>query len=147
MTLRYFITPFLRPSNGPCAVFRNFSTAARRTEAASAPTSTVASTPANPTPRQRSSQVTASQLPYFVGRSPSRQLPVYTDLKSGGTRKETRIRKITGDIRALRDDLADYLKTQKVRDADCVISSINQQIVVKGHLKLQISRFLEEKGF
>ena len=50
-----------------------------------------------------------TNLPYYVRRTPSHQLPVYLITKSGGTKKQTSIRKTEGDLDALRNDLARYL--------------------------------------
>ncbi|EPQ29137.1 uncharacterized protein PFL1_03425 [Pseudozyma flocculosa PF-1] len=49
----------------------------------------------------------AVQHPYFVPRigKTGDSLPVYTDIRNGGTRVLTEIRKVQGDVEALRKDL------------------------------------------
>jgi len=48
-------------------------------------------------------------LPYHIHRTPSQQLPVYKLAKRGGSLKQTRLRKIEGDVKALRGDLMEAL--------------------------------------
>ncbi|KAF2085333.1 hypothetical protein K490DRAFT_14403, partial [Saccharata proteae CBS 121410] len=84
------------------------------------------------------------KLPYHVLRTPSRKLPVYKLAKAGGNLQQTKLRKIVGDTRALRDDLKAFLR---VADKDIAINSVTGHIVVKGWYKPQIERFLEERKF
>lgn len=60
-------------------------------------------TPATPDPNAIVS------LPYHIHRTPSQQLPVYKLAKRGGSLKQTRLRKIEGDVKALRGDLMEAL--------------------------------------
>lgn len=120
--------PFLRPLALPRA-----STLQRflSTSASSNPrSSNASSSPAQSTPSapESTSKPVSSHLPYRVERTPSSNLPIYVYAKSGGTRKETRLRKIEGDIDTLRVQLRDALK---VDDKDIVINRLTQHIVIK----------------
>ncbi|KAF2660664.1 hypothetical protein K491DRAFT_648907 [Lophiostoma macrostomum CBS 122681] len=81
---------------------------------------------------------------YTISRSETKNLPIYTDYKRGGNLHTTTIRKITGDISALRDELRVYLNKG---DGDVRVNNLTQQVVVKGHHKLEISKFLQDRGF
>jgi len=73
-------------------------------EPAAAPSSTVIvqTSPATETAR---SPAAAGQQAYHVSRTASDKLPVYQDLKNGGNRRLTLVRKISGDSAALMRDL------------------------------------------
>ena len=87
-----------------------------------------------------------SALPYFIQRvRPSGQLPIYHDVKAGNTLRQTRIRKIAGDAHALRRELQAFLGIQK--DKDCAVSAVTGHIVLKGHWRSEVDRFLVAKGF
>ncbi|KAF2827555.1 hypothetical protein CC86DRAFT_369655 [Ophiobolus disseminans] len=81
---------------------------------------------------------------YHVSRSNSNSLPVYTDFKRGGNLHLTTVRKITGDLAALRDELGVFLKKKK--EVSVTINYLTQQVVVKGHHQKQIMSFLEARG-
>lgn len=80
---------------------------------------------------------------YHVARSKSRNLPIYTDYKRGGNLHQTTIRKITGDLSALRDELRVFLNK---KNEDVKINSLTQHVIVKGHHKPQITDFLVARG-
>ena len=71
-------------------------------------------------------------LPYRVVRTPSSKLPIYVHAKSGGTRKETKLRKIEGDIDTLRAQLRDALN---VNDKDININRLTNHIIIKVNKK------------
>ncbi|KAF2851239.1 Img2-domain-containing protein [Plenodomus tracheiphilus IPT5] len=81
---------------------------------------------------------------YHVSRSVNKNLPIYTDKKRGGNLHLTLIRKLSGDIKALRDELREFL--QKKAD-DVTINTVTNQVVVKGHHKLEIEKYLTARGF
>lgn len=81
---------------------------------------------------------------YHVGRSKSKNLPIYTDYKRGGNLHTTTVRKITGDLQQLRDELQSWLRK---KDADVTINTLTSNVVVKGHVKPQIEEFLKARGF
>lgn len=62
-----------------------------------------------PTPLPTKSEDELAQMPYQVGRSPSSQLPVYRQVKSGGTQKRTYIKRVEGDRQKLVQELVDNL--------------------------------------
>ncbi|OQD89527.1 hypothetical protein PENANT_c002G03355 [Penicillium antarcticum] len=88
-------------------------------------------------------------LPYFVRRSASNKLPVYTDTKAGGTKKLTKIQKTEGDLDQLRNDLACALGVVDGHkpNPDVAINRLTGHIVVKGWRKPEIMKFLEDRRF
>ena len=45
-------------------------------------------------------------LPFFIKRSKYNNIPVYTDYRSGRTRKLTIIRRVKGDLKVIRIDVS-----------------------------------------
>ncbi|KAK7520013.1 mitochondrial 54S ribosomal protein mL49 [Phyllosticta citriasiana] len=84
------------------------------------------------------------QLPYFVLRTASAKIPVYSEVKGGGTLRQTKLRKIEGDIKKLKKALEEELglKPSSVR-----INDLTKQIVIKGDFKMEIQQWLIDKGF
>lgn len=70
------------------------------------------------------------QLTYLVEKTPSLNLPVYNEARSGGTRKETVIRKIVGSAQNMKKEIIEELKFKK----DDV--NINP---VTGHIRIKVS--------
>lgn len=66
--------------------------------------------------------------PYFVQRTPTRNLPIYQLAKAGGNLKLTKLRKLVGDTEALRKELEGFLapKPEYVR-----INSLTGHIIIK----------------
>jgi large subunit ribosomal protein L49 len=89
-------------------------------------------------------QMPLSPPQYHVSRSANKNLPVYTDYKRGGNLHLTTVRKITGDLQALRDELRSWLAK---KDEDVKINALTQQVIVKGHHKEKIEAFLKGRGF
>ncbi|KAF2433662.1 hypothetical protein EJ08DRAFT_560362, partial [Tothia fuscella] len=85
-------------------------------------------------------------LPYHVSRTPTNNLPIYTDIKAGNTLRQTRIRKIAGDAQALRMELIKGLKLDPEREK-CEINGVTGHIIIKGWHKPRVEKFLIEKGF
>jgi len=85
-----------------------------------------------------------SPLPYHVQRTASQGLPVYQLAKRGGNLHQTRIRKIKGDISALRDQLRALLK---IKNDHAAINQVTGHIILKGWYKNEVKRFLEERYF
>lgn len=73
-------------------------------------------------------QSSSSNLPYHVQRTPSNSLPIYLLWKRGGNMHQTKVRKITGDVLRLRQDLQDFLGADKT---EVVVNSLTRQIIVK----------------
>ncbi|MCJ1350371.1 MAG: hypothetical protein MMC33_000352 [Icmadophila ericetorum] len=68
-------------------------------------------------------------LNYYVNRTASRQLPVYHLGKGGGGNQHlTRIRKITGDLNQLKEDLRRALG---LREDWIWVNGLTQQVVIK----------------
>ncbi|PLN78956.1 putative mitochondrial large ribosomal subunit L49 [Aspergillus taichungensis] len=90
-----------------------------------------------------------TNLPYFIRRTASNQLPVYLVTKAGGTKQQTKIQKTEGDMDALRSDLAQYLGLESggAKSPDVTINRLNGHIVVKGWRKPEIQKFLLERNF
>lgn len=61
-------------------------------------------------------------------RTTSWNLPVYYDVRSGGTRKTTRIRKIVGNAQDLKKDLIEDFKFKK---DDVSVNPVTGHVVVK----------------
>ncbi|KAJ2832784.1 mitochondrial 54S ribosomal protein img2 [Coemansia furcata] len=80
--------------------------------------------------------------PYFVHRTRFQSLPVYTDIKNGKTRKQTTVRRIEGDLEALRADMAKALS-----DSSIQIKKASQQLVIKGDRSGEIRTWLTRSGF
>jgi large subunit ribosomal protein L49 len=75
-----------------------------------------------------------TNLPYFIRRTSSNQLPVYLVTKAGGTKQLTKIQRTEGDLEALRTDLGRALglecrKSKKINDV--TINQLNGHIIVK----------------
>ncbi|KKK20717.1 hypothetical protein AOCH_004988 [Aspergillus ochraceoroseus] len=103
-----------------------------------------------PPPSASSLQLT--NLPYFIRRTASNQLPVYLVTKAGGTKQQTKIQKTEGDLDALRNDLAQYLGLESSdshapKSPDVTINRLTGHIIVKGWRKPEIQKFLLERNF
>ena len=83
----------------------------------------------------------STQLPqseiinYHVDRTPSKQLPIYHLIKAGGNLKQTRIRKISGDITALRTDLQRELG---LREDQIRINQLTRHIIIKVRCEIRL---------
>ncbi|ELR03851.1 hypothetical protein VC83_04693 [Pseudogymnoascus destructans] len=93
-----------------------------------------------------SSPTTSSQsLEYRVSRTPSAQLPIYLLAKRGGNLKQTRVKKIEGNIAQFREDLKVALGIEE--DREIQVNHLTRHIIVKGHRKPEVAKFLEEHKF
>lgn len=96
--------------------------------------------PSNPVRSQ------TKRLPYHVSRTPTNNLPIYSDIKAGKTLKQTLIRKITGDAYVLRDELKKELNLDPERET-CEVNAITGHIIIKGWCRPRVERFLSDRGF
>ncbi|CAG8180807.1 unnamed protein product [Penicillium salamii] len=119
---------------------RTFLTQLRRQAQALKEHSTSAS--ASPTPaksaKNPSPPLQLTNLPYFVRRTASNQLPVYVDTKAGGNKQLTKVQKTEGDLDALRNDLAIALGVTDVRgkpNPDVTLNRLTGHIIIKVCLK------------
>lgn len=120
----------LRPAHSAPSKSKNLKTASRTAK-------TVPFTPAT------QPQIPHSPPRYHVARSANKNLPIYTDYKRGGNLHLTTVRKITGDLHALRTELRDYLAK---KDEDVKINQLTGHVVVKGHHTGKIAEFLKARG-
>lgn len=80
-------------------------------------------------PQSAAVEIPAQELlPYHVSRTASKELPVYKVIKAGGTLKQTRIRKISGDIETLKRDVQEHLR---LPDKAIAVNKLTQHVVIK----------------
>ncbi|GAA5838647.1 hypothetical protein JCM3766R1_001551 [Sporobolomyces carnicolor] len=126
--------------------FRSFSTTR------AAPTSA----PATPTPPTTTPGASAGgrvgggareepEPKYFVPRSQFGELPVYSDVRNGGTRVLTVIRKVHGDVTELHKDLVTTFLGATTTDS--FTKPQTQQIVIKGDWVREVKEWLAHRGF
>ncbi|KAA8622634.1 Img2 domain containing protein [Pyrenophora tritici-repentis] len=97
--------------------------------------------------RQNISQTSELVLPppaYHISRSINKHLPVYTDTKRGGNLRLTIIRKVAGDLVALRDEVKDFLGN---KGEEVTINHLTSHVQIKGHCKREVEEFLTARGF
>jgi large subunit ribosomal protein L49 len=70
----------------------------------------------------------AQPKPYRISLTPSKQYPVYTLKKRGGNMKLTKLRRIEGDVNALRTELQEALGLEQ---KEVVINQLTRHIIVK----------------
>jgi large subunit ribosomal protein L49 len=83
-------------------------------------------------------------LRYHVSRTPTNNLPVYSEFKAHRTLKLTIVKKIAGDSHALRDDLE---KELGLNNKTCFVKHPTGHVVLKGVHKPKILEFLQQRGF
>jgi large subunit ribosomal protein L49 len=117
------------------------------------PTTTFSQSPPPPsqsTPSTTSSQestaptIDRSTLAYHVSRTPTNNLPVYSEFKGHRTLKLTMVRKITGDSNILRNDLEKELGLDK---KTCYVKLPAGHVYMKGQHKEKVLKFLTDRGF
>ncbi|KAF2717883.1 hypothetical protein K431DRAFT_254447, partial [Polychaeton citri CBS 116435] len=89
-------------------------------------------------------QQCAPNLSYFVTRTPSRELPIYNLRKRGGNMLLTRVKKIDGDVEALKDELRSVLS---LGEKEAVVNKLTRHVVLRGHHKVAVEKFLRERKF
>ncbi|KAI1796000.1 mitochondrial large subunit ribosomal protein-domain-containing protein [Ganoderma leucocontextum] len=92
----------------------------------------------------------AGDLPYLVRRNTKGSIPVYTDIRNGGTKYLVLIRNVEGNVNALVDDLAGSLFPAGSNEAERLkIHTVRQSHVVLsgGRWKNDVIRWLVQKGF
>lgn len=98
----------------------------QRSQATSPPTLRPEGAPAASSPDARTLQLPPPK--YHVSRSANKNLPIYTDYKRGGNLHLTTIRKVAGDLTALRDELRVFLSK---KNDEVKINSLTQHVIVK----------------
>ncbi|WPH04357.1 Hypothetical protein R9X50_00724700 [Acrodontium crateriforme] len=91
-----------------------------------------------------SDELCAPNLPYFVSRTPSNELPIYLLRQRGGSLHLTRVKKIDGSIEAFRDALREELG---LGEKEATINPITKHVILKGHWKPQVEQFLRKRKF
>ncbi|ORE11874.1 hypothetical protein BCV72DRAFT_283679 [Rhizopus microsporus var. microsporus] len=79
---------------------------------------------------------------YFVSRTSSKGLPVYSEYKNGRTNLSTIVRRIKGDSNALVNDLK-----KDFPEAVAEVNPTTQNVIIKGHHVNEIKEWLMMKGF
>ena len=82
--------------------------------------------PSNPPPTPDPAQIV--RLPYYIHRTASQQLPIYKLAKRGGNLRQTRLRKVEGDLARLRSDLQDALSLESEH---IKINPLTKHIIIK----------------
>ncbi|KAI7238734.1 hypothetical protein KC330_g2350 [Hortaea werneckii] len=86
----------------------------------------------------------APNLSYFVTRTANNELPIYTLRKRGGNLLFTRVKKVDGR----REDLCEALRAQLGLKRDEVgVNPVTGHVVVRGHWRGEVERFLRERLF
>ncbi|KAK4703287.1 large subunit ribosomal protein L49, partial [Phenoliferia sp. Uapishka_3] len=101
--------------------------------------------PSTPTPSTSTLPPPEEQptlLPYSLKRTPSGFLPVYVDVKSGGQRLSTIVRKIDGDVEALRRDLAEAMPSVQAYTKPAA-----RQVILRGDWSKETKEWLGDRGF
>ncbi|GAA5964804.1 hypothetical protein JCM3765_002562 [Sporobolomyces pararoseus] len=135
--------PVLVPS------FRSFSSTSASSLSSSIPTPSSPSSAEQQPPTTFTSGSAASTVggevesKYFVPRSQFGELPVYSDVRNGGTRVLTIIRKVHGDVSELHKDLSEFLQSSTTS----FVKPQSQQVVVKGDWVREVKEWLAHRGF
>lgn len=136
LTVSFYLDPRVRPCHGASTSSLKFGTQQSRTflsqlkrqtrtQKETAPSAASADVEAAKSSTSKET-LRLTNLPYFVRRTPSNQLPVYLVTKAGGTKRQTKIQKTEGNLEALRADLSEALGP-----ADVTINRLNGHILVK----------------
>lgn len=83
-------------------------------------------------------------MPYFVTRTPSDHLPLYTLRQRGGSKLVTRVKKVDGKAEILRDELRELLG---LAEKEVVINRTTGHIMIKGHHVPKIEHYLKQRKF
>ncbi|KAF8636508.1 hypothetical protein AX17_003322 [Amanita inopinata Kibby_2008] len=97
-----------------------------------------------------SHQSTLVKHPYFVPRNNRGHLPVYTDIRNGGTRYLVLIRNVDGNADLLARDLTDSLFEQDTPESERMKIDIvrgKNLIITGGRWKNRVAEWLQARGF
>ncbi|TFK42740.1 mitochondrial large subunit ribosomal protein-domain-containing protein [Crucibulum laeve] len=92
----------------------------------------------------------AFQHSYFVPRNTRGNLPVYTDIRNGGTRYLVTIRNVDGSVATLARDMAKSLFPKDSEDASRLNIEVVRAtglIISGGRWRNQVVEWLRQKGF
>ncbi|KAI9094965.1 mitochondrial large subunit ribosomal protein-domain-containing protein [Phlyctochytrium arcticum] len=86
---------------------------------------------------------TKADLPYEVKRTSGAQwLPVYREIKVGGTQVWTKIRRINGSVERLAKDLEWFIPADKI-----TIKPVEKHVILRGDYLYGVRDFLTARGF
>ncbi|KAG6015474.1 hypothetical protein E4U43_005253 [Claviceps pusilla] len=97
-----------------------------------------------PTPPPTKTPQELASSPYLVRRTPSAQLPVYKQFKSGGNRALVLIKKVEGDRKRL---LQDMLEALGLSQDSIRINPTTQHLEIKGDYHEKATSWLLARGF
>ena len=113
-----------------------------------------ADTRTTPTASSIPSPTQAAPHPYTIARTRQNNLPIYEDVKNGGNKHLTQIRKVTGNLDVLQGEIRDllalpqYTLDVKGRRKEMVaINRVTRQIVIRGWRAAEVKKWAEAKGF
>ncbi|KAL0079812.1 mitochondrial large subunit ribosomal protein-domain-containing protein [Phycomyces blakesleeanus] len=95
---------------------------------------------------KRFSSTVATPAPYFISRTANQGLPVYTEIKNGGTQKLTIVRRIEGDAEVLMHEIRVLFPKDAPKNI-VRVNPTNNQVIIKGIHGNEIKQWLIEKGF
>ncbi|KAF8078112.1 mitochondrial large subunit ribosomal protein-domain-containing protein [Lyophyllum atratum] len=90
------------------------------------------------------------KYPYFIPRNTRGNLPVYTDVRNGGTRYLVLVRNVDGNVDALAKELSRNLFRKDSPEASRINVEIVRSknlVITGGRWKNDVVEFLKEKGF
>ncbi|KLO14208.1 hypothetical protein SCHPADRAFT_826813 [Schizopora paradoxa] len=101
-------------------------------------------------PSDGPTKASATSLPYSVARNSQGSLPVYSDIRNGGSRYLVLVRNVKGNVNALRDDLIASLFQPGSPEAarlKVAIPRSDTLVLTGGRWKHRILDWLRLKGF
>ncbi|KAJ8581689.1 hypothetical protein M405DRAFT_832024 [Rhizopogon salebrosus TDB-379] len=101
-------------------------------------------------PSETSMHATDVRYPYFIRRNSRGSLPVYTDIRNGGTRYLVSIRNVHGQINSLANELQQSLFKHGSPEANRLKVQVTAQrhvILSGGRWKNDVINWLMSKGF
>lgn len=99
-------------------------------------------------------ELTASELPFHIGRTKTKNLAIYETVKAGGSKHITQIRRLSGDLEALQGMLRGVLKLPewvvdgKGRKKEPVaVNPLTGHVIVRGWRGPEVKKWAEMLGF
>lgn len=96
----------------------------------------------------------AADLPFHIGRTKSRNLPIYESVKGGGSKHITEIRKLTGDLQEMQKQLCTVLQLPKSvidgkgrKKEPVSINHLTNNILISGWRGPEVKKWAETLGF
>lgn len=104
--------------------------------------------------RETSDQTPNSVLPFHIGRTGTKNLPVYESTKAGGSKKITTIRLLSGDLKEMQRDLLAVLQLPSIhidtkgrKKEPVAINNLTKHIVISGWRGSEVKKWAEVRGF